>query len=95
MIVCDVDAVVEGRAEGELGALVKKLSSFSLRCSGSSSLTLASSMSLLMAVMRASTRRRDERKMKTCRKDVREDKVSVWERCKKKNNECIGKRESW
>lgn len=58
---------MDGRAEDELGALVKKLSSLSLRCSGSSRLTLASSMSLLMAVMRASVRSREEREMKTCR----------------------------
>lgn len=52
-------------AEDELGGLVKKLSSFNLRCSGSSSLTLASSMSLLMAVIRASIRNRDEDMQKT------------------------------
>ena len=56
MIVCDVDELASTLDEGKLGALVKKLSSFSLRCSGSSSLTLASSMSLLMAVIRASVR---------------------------------------
>lgn len=61
IIVWDVDAAVEGAADEELGTLVKKLSFLSLRCSGSSSLALASSMSLLMAVMRASTRKRDER----------------------------------
>lgn len=49
----------------ELGALVKKLSSFNLRCSGSSSLTLASSMSLLMAAIRASIGDRDDTEMKT------------------------------
>lgn len=43
-----------GRAEAELGALVKKLSSLSLRCSGSSSLSSASSMSPFMAAIRAS-----------------------------------------
>ena len=37
-----------------LAALVKKLSSFSLQFSGSSSFALASSMSLLIAAMRAS-----------------------------------------
>lgn len=43
-------------AEDKLGALVKKLWSFNFRCSGSSSFNLASSMSLLMAVIRASFR---------------------------------------
>ena len=51
-----------GRAGDEVEALVKKLSSLSLRCSGSSRLTLASSMSLLMAAMRASVQK------ETCRK---------------------------
>lgn len=53
-IVCDVDPVVELRSADEAGAVVKKLSSLSLRCSGSCSLTLASPMSLLMAEIRAS-----------------------------------------
>ena len=77
IIVCDVDAVLGGRADDELGALVKKLSSLSLRCSGSSSVTLASSMSLFMAAMSASVKNRNEREMKTCRKEVR---------CKENNN---------
>lgn len=71
-----------GTAEDEIRALVKKLSSLSLRCSGSSSLTLASSMSLLMAVIRASVTKRDKTEMKTSRKEIREDRVSVCERCK-------------
>lgn len=49
-----MDLLLEAIEEDELGALVKKLSPFSLRCSGSSSLTLASSMSAVMAAMRAS-----------------------------------------
>lgn len=52
-----------GGVKDELGTLVKKLSSLSLRCSGSSNLTLASSMSLLMAPMRASVGTQKE----TCR----------------------------
>ena len=40
---------------------MKKLSSLSLRCSGSSRLTLASSMSLLMAAMRASVQKETKR----------------------------------
>lgn len=60
IIVCDTDEVVEGVGEDKLGALVKKLSSFNLRCSGWSSLTLASSMSLLMAMTRASLERKSK-----------------------------------
>lgn len=59
-----------GSAVDKLEILVKKLSSFSLRCSGSSSFSLASSMSLLMAVMRASVKTALREKMITCR-DVR------------------------
>lgn len=52
--------VVEGGAEDKLGPLVKKLSCLNLRCSGWSSLTLASSMSSLMAVTRASLERKKQ-----------------------------------
>ena len=47
-------AVGDGEEGGALTAAVKKLSSFSLRCSGSSSFSRACSMSLLMAAIRAS-----------------------------------------
>lgn len=55
-IVGDVDVLLGAMEDDELGALVKKLSPFSFRCSGRSSLTLASSMSAVMAAMRASVR---------------------------------------
>lgn len=49
-----MDAADDGETGDELVVLVKKLSSFSLLFSGRSSITLACSMSLLMAAIRSS-----------------------------------------